>query len=70
MSVRVMADGKAYDRTDCRVVRTCTGAEPDVSPRRWLCRNCGGHIHPFARSRTGYRHDPGTFWENDMPRPW
>lgn len=69
MSIRVMKDGKPYDRTDCREVRECaTGAIPDEGRRRWLCATCGGHIHPLARSKTGYAHGPGTFWENDMPR--
>lgn len=67
MSIRIMADGKPYDRTDCREVRECsTGAIPDKRTGR--CWTCGGWTHPYARSRTGYAHDPGTFWENDMPR--
>ena len=66
MSVRVMADGKAYDRTACREVRTCSGARPGTV-RPWLCV-CGGSIYPYPAAKTGYRHNPGTFWENDTPR--
>jgi coenzyme F420-reducing hydrogenase gamma subunit len=67
MSIRIMADGKAYDRTDRREVRTCrTGAIPGVS--LGLCATCGGFIHRLDRAKTGWAHNHGTFWENDMPR--
>lgn len=72
MSIRVMKDGRPYDRTDCREVREFHRVKPRVDEdrvRRFQCE-CGAHYHEVHR-RDGsviLAHDPGTFWENDMPR--
>jgi hypothetical protein len=80
MSVRIMADGKPYDRTSERQVRPEHKAER-CSQSKWLCCAnlklkdgrtvvCRAHVYERKDNRTIRRlvHGPGTFWENDMPR--
>jgi hypothetical protein len=67
-----MADGKAWDRTDCKEVRKEHPVKPRIDTdkvHRFLCE-CNGFYHEVHHKdgRVTLAHDPGTFWGNDMPR--
>ena len=67
MSVRVMADGRPYTRTDCREVRArhrpAVAAEPRY-PIVTRCLECGRECYSVVTSGGSWhwRHRPGTFW--------